>query len=42
MNAAVEVMVPLTRRRFVFADVGELHRAAPIGGGLFIGPEVVF
>jgi hypothetical protein len=39
---AVEGIVPITRRRFVFADVGQLHRAGPIALQLILAPEVRF
>jgi hypothetical protein len=39
---AVEAVVPIVRRRFIYADVGELHRAAPIALQLMLAPEVRF
>jgi hypothetical protein len=38
----VEGVVPIVRRRFVFADVGELHQAGPIALQLILAPEVRF
>ena len=40
--AVVEGILPLSRRRFVFSDVGLLHRASPFGAQLLVGPEVRF
>jgi hypothetical protein len=37
-----EGAVPIFRRRFVFADVGVLHRASPVAVTLLIAPEVRF
>jgi hypothetical protein len=39
---AVEGVVPIARRRFVFADVGELHQAGPVALQLIVAPEVRF
>lgn len=37
-----DAVVPITRRRFVFADVGPLHRAAVVATQLTLAPEVRF
>jgi hypothetical protein len=37
-----EGAVPTSRRRFVFADAGQLHRASVVSGLLLIAPEVQF
>ncbi|HET8939969.1 MAG TPA: hypothetical protein VFN67_41295 [Polyangiales bacterium] len=39
---AAEVAMPTSRDRFVFADVGTLHRASLIAAQLLIAPEVRF
>jgi hypothetical protein len=37
-----EGVVPFTQRRFVFSDVGELHRTAAVTLGLLAAAEVRF
>jgi hypothetical protein len=37
-----EGAIPIARRRFVFADVGVLHRASLVAAQLLIAPEVQF
>jgi uncharacterized membrane protein len=37
-----EGAVPTTRRRFVFAEDGQLHQASPVAALLLIAPEVQF
>jgi hypothetical protein len=39
---AADAVVPLTRRRFVFADVGELHRGTVVAAQLLLAPEMRF
>lgn len=39
---AADGMVPVWRQRFVYSDLGSLHRTAPIAFQLFIAPEVRF
>jgi hypothetical protein len=42
INLSVEGMVPVSRPRFVFSDVSELHRVAAASLQLAAGPEVRF
>jgi hypothetical protein len=39
---AADAVVPLTKQRFVFADVGELHHAAVVAVQLLLAPELRF
>jgi hypothetical protein len=39
---AADGVVPVSRRRFVFSDVGRLHRPSAFAFQLFAGPEVRF
>ncbi len=40
--AAVDLVVPLRRARFVIDDLGSVHRAAPVTGRLALGLELSF
>jgi hypothetical protein len=42
LRLALEVAVPLQRRRFVYTDLAELHRPDALAAQLFIAPEVLF
>ena len=42
IRAAADGVVPLSRRRFVFADLGPLHRASALALHVLVGPEVRF
>jgi hypothetical protein len=42
VGVGVEALVPISRRRFVFSDLGELHRPAVVGARVFFAPEVRF
>lgn len=39
---AADATVPVTRRRFIYSDLGPLHRPAALAFQLFIAPEVQF
>jgi hypothetical protein len=39
---AADGVVPLSRRRFVFSDVGQLHRASAVALEVLVAPEVRF
>jgi len=42
IRAAADGVVPLSRRRFVFSDLGALHRASALALHVLVGPEVRF
>jgi hypothetical protein len=39
---SADATVPIERQRFVYTDVGSLHRPAAVAFQLFIAPEVRF
>jgi hypothetical protein len=42
LDLTIDGVVPIARQRFVFSDVGRLHRASAFAFQLFVGPEVRF
>jgi len=42
LDLTIDGVVPIARQRFVFSDVGSLHRASAFAFQFFVGPEVRF
>lgn len=42
IGLTAEALVPVSRRRFIFTDLGELHRPAAVDARVFFAPEARF